>query len=237
MELAGYSPAEAAAINWPYTTIANIKFAPLIAVHDALETAEHDPRSLIGVRRELERSDPDKWQAIKCGRILRLAERAFQSPRGNIAARVHTAFSRQGTASHLQAILTGQERKAMLDLMRLFHAAARVRPLGPNRMGSACAKATRIRSKGAFGQIVRSSQPALAFLTADEWLGTDPDAVEPSIFVRVMQGDPRTMETMNLIRSYASGDWRWRFLFGRLVAESEHYAQAGAPAHAMGFYP
>ena len=196
------------------------------AVHDALETAEHDPRSLIGVRRELDRSDPDKWQAIKCGRVLRLAERALQSPRGNIAARVHTAFSRQGTASHLQAMLTGYERKAMLDLMQLFHAAARVRPLGLDRMGKACAKATRMRTKGAFGQIVRSPQPALAFLTGDEWLGNDPDAIEPSIFVRVIQADSRTMETMSLIRRYAPGDWRWRFQFGRLVAESEHHARA-----------
>jgi hypothetical protein len=150
---------------------------------------------------------------------------------------VHEAFSRQGTASHLQAILTGQERKAMLDLIQLFHAAARLRPLGPDRMGKACAKATRMRTKGALGQIVRSSQPALAFLTADEWLGTDPDAVEPSVFVRVIQGDPRVMETVGLIRGYAPSDWRWRFLFGRLgTAKSDHDAPAHARARVMGFY-
>ena len=209
----------AVAAAWALETVANILAGPSIAVHDAVEIAADDPRSLIGLRRELEFSEPRQWRAIKCGRVKNLVRRGLTAPRGNLAARVKAALSRQGVTSHLQAILTWPERSALLDLIQLLRTASRVKPLGAEQFPGACSRVRKSRAKGALARMLRSANARAVFQVSDDWLGCDPSRARLDVFERVLSGHSATLGALSLSRAYATGDYRWRFLLGYIMAE------------------
>jgi hypothetical protein len=212
-------PPDAVVASWAAQTVANILYAPEIAVRDALEIAREEPRSLVRLRQELEWDEPRKWRAIKHGRVLSLAEDAIQTvTHTNIAGRVYLALSKQGAASHLQAILSGNERRAILDLLQILRTARRASPMGGEYIPGACSLARKSRTKGPFARILASRVHVEAFRAGEYWLGTNPACVSVSVFGRVLCGDPAALEILAFLRAYATGDWRWRFLLGALLA-------------------
>jgi hypothetical protein len=209
---------DSVAVTWALRTIRAIEYAPALAIEAAVDAAADDPRSLIAVRHELEHSDPDAWQAIKRHHLRRLAANAMSHGEGNPARRIYAALSRPSVASHLRAILSAGELKRISEFLGLMRTARRVGPLGELGIHAASLKAIKSRAPGMLAHLRQTASAASLLRAGDDWFGDGAGAL--GFVDRIIVGEEHAMLTLREMRRFASGDWRWRVLFGHLIRQA-----------------
>jgi hypothetical protein len=209
---------DATLVDWALGTIANIENAPLFAIQDAVAKATENPRSLRGVRRELEHDNADAWREIKRLHIRELAKTALKGDGRSPIARLHAGLSRQGVQSHLQAILSAGERQNLSELMQLLRSASRVKPLGQDGIHRASLKAIKSRAGGMLAHLRKTTSSARLLGELDRWLGDGAEAREPAFVQRITFGEYEAKLTLCEMHKFAPGDWRWRVLLATIIA-------------------
>lgn len=206
---------------------ASMLFAPSTSGGGVART----PWQVAQIRRTIEASDPEAWQAIKRVYLQDMTARALRAAQSgeviNTPGKLYAAFRSGPVANNMRAAMSKDEWESFNDLLDVFKSAASVRRLGSDTEWNRLINEEARKQAAPFATRVRgfvsgvTPQNFLWLKSYEDWAidrNIDKYALDA---VRVItSGNRKALDQIKEIKKLSAGSLAWRMAVGNLLIQS-----------------